>query len=51
LIRWNIKFKNDYELCCFVGLLAWLIKVSGLAKVAIFTTNLDAVNQTMINCK
>ncbi len=30
---------------------AWHITVSGLAKVAIFTTNVDAENQTLINHK
>ena len=34
--------------CCLLGL---LITVSGLAKVAIFTTNVDAENQTLINHK
>jgi len=30
---------------------ALLVTVSGLAKVAIFTTNVDAENQTLINHK
>jgi len=34
------KFKNEYHNA-----------VSGLAKVAIFTTNVDAENQTLINHK
>jgi len=36
---------------CTVGLLGLLITVSGLAKVAIFTTELDAENQCLINPK
>jgi hypothetical protein len=35
-------------LCRLLGL---LVTVSGLAKVAIFTTNVDAENQTLINHK
>jgi len=31
--------------------LIWQVTVSGLAKVAIFTTNVDAENQTLINHK
>jgi len=35
----------------YFGSVKWRTTVSGLAKVAIFTTNVDAENQTLINHK
>jgi hypothetical protein len=49
--RWHFR-PPFLSICCrVVGLLGLLVTFSGLAKAAIFTTNVDAENQTLINHK
>jgi hypothetical protein len=42
---WLIILKSCFSLVIVVSALLLLVTVSGLAKVAIFTTNVDAENQ------
>ena len=49
--RWQYFRFLVEVLSVYSVVLQWGITVSGLAKVAIFTTNVDAENQTLINHK